>query len=57
MTNGAEGASWTFYTVDPISLAQYIGKNIHIAFVYKSTSEIAPTYEFKNIIVREKEEN
>ena len=57
VTNGAEGTSWTFYTVDPISLAQYIGKNIHIAFVYKSTAEIAPTYEFKNIIVREKEEN
>lgn len=57
VTNGAEGSSWTFYTVDPISLAQYIGKNIHIAFVYKSTAEIAPTYEFKNIIVREKEEN
>ena len=57
VNNGAEGTSWTFSTVDPISLAQYVGKNIHIAFVYKSTAEIAPTYEFKNIIVREKEEN
>lgn len=51
--SGVDGSSWTFYTIEPISLAQYVGKNIHIAFVYKSTDEIAPTYEFKNFIVRE----
>lgn len=56
ITNRAAGDSWTFSTVNPVSLAQYVGKTIHIAFVYKSTDEVAPTYEFKNIIVREKQE-
>lgn len=51
----ATGSSWTFYTVQPVSLAKYVGQNIHIAFVYKSTESVAPTYEFKNFIVREAE--
>ena len=50
-----DGASWTFYTIDPVSLSQFVGNTVHIAFVYKSTDAVAPTYEFKNIIVREKE--
>ncbi len=57
LTGRSDGQSFTFYTIDPVSLSKYNGKNIHIAFVYKSTSSVAPTYEFKNIIVREKEEN
>lgn len=56
ITGRTDGASWTFYTIDPVSLAQFVGKTVHIAFVYKSTDSVAPTYEFKNIIVREKEE-
>ncbi len=56
ITGRTDGASWTFYTVDPVSLSQFVGKTVHIAFVYKSTDAVAPTYEFKNIIVREKEE-
>ncbi len=56
ITGRTDGQSFTFYTVNPISLAQFVGKTIHIAFVYKSTDSVAPTYEFKNIIVREKEE-
>lgn len=48
-----DGQSWTFYTVEPVSLAKYVGSNVHIAFVYKSTSAVAPTYEFKNIVVKE----
>ena len=55
ITGRTDGASWTFYTIDPVSLSQFVGNTIHIAFVYKSTSAVAPTYEFKNIIVREKE--
>ncbi len=55
ITGRTDGASWTFYTVDPVSLSQFVGKTVHIAFVYKSTDAVAPTYEFKNIIVREKE--
>ena len=52
----AAGDSWTFFTVSPVSLSQFVGNTIYIAFVYKSTNAVAPTYEFKNIIVREKEE-
>lgn len=57
ITGRTDGASWTFYTVDPVSLAKYVGKTVHIAFVYKSTDAVAPTYEFKNIVVKEKEED
>jgi hypothetical protein len=49
------GDSWTFVTVGPCSLASYIGHNIHLAIRYKSTDVCAPTYEFKNIIITEKE--
>ncbi|HCD78377.1 MAG TPA: hypothetical protein DEQ27_08960, partial [Prevotella sp.] len=49
ITGRTDGASWTFYTVDPVSLSQFVGKTVHIAFVYKSTDAVAPTYEFKNI--------
>ena len=49
------GDSWSFVTVGPCSLASYIGHNIHLAIRYKSTDVCAPTYEFKNIIITEKE--
>lgn len=49
------GDSWTFVTTGPTSLAKYVGNTIHIAFVYKSTDAVAPTYEFKNILVKEKD--
>lgn len=53
ITGRSDGSSWTFYTIDPVSLAQFVGSNIHIAFVYKSTDAVAPTYEIKNIVVKE----
>lgn len=49
------GDSWSFVTVGPCSLASYVGHNIHLAIRYKSTDVCAPTYEFKNIIITEKE--
>lgn len=49
------GDTWTFVTVGPCSLASYVGHNIHLAVRYKSTSSCAPTYEFKNIVITEKE--
>ena len=49
------GDSWTFVTVGPCSLASYVGHNIHLAVRYNSTSSCAPTYEFKNIVITEKE--
>lgn len=53
ITGRCDGASWTFYTVNPVSLEKFVGNNIHIAFVYKSTDAVAPTYELKNIVVKE----
>ena len=53
VTGRTDGQSWTFYTVNPVSLQQFVGNTIHIAFVYKSTDAVAPTYEFKNIVVKE----
>lgn len=52
---GTEGNSWTFMTIDPISLADYVGKSVHIAFLYQSTDKVAPTYEVKNFVVKEAE--
>lgn len=49
------GDSWDFVNVGPYSLASYVGHNIHLAVRYKSTSSCAPTYEFKNIVITEKE--
>ncbi len=55
LTGRTDGSSWTFYTIDPVSLSQFVGNTVHIAFVYKSTEAVAPTYEFKNIVVKEKD--
>jgi len=48
------GDSWSFVTVGPCSLANYIGHNIHLAIRYKSTDACAPTYEIKNMVITEK---
>lgn len=45
--------SWTFVTVEPLSLADYVGKKIRLAFHYKSTSATACTVEVKNMSVKE----
>ena len=50
-----DGTSWDFASVGPVSLAAYAGKVIHIAFLYKSTTEAAGTYEVKNVVVDEAE--
>lgn len=52
----AEGTGWTFFTVSPVDLSNYIGnKEVSIAFVYKvpEGSTVAPTWEFMNILVKE----
>ncbi len=48
------GDSWSFVTVGPCSLANYIGHNIHLAIKYNSTDACAPTYEIKNMVITEK---
>ena len=54
--NGTKGNSWDFVTITPISLVKYIGKPVHIAFQYLSTETVATTYEVKNLVVSEHQE-
>ncbi|WP_177601257.1 choice-of-anchor J domain-containing protein [uncultured Phocaeicola sp.] len=54
-TQWSDGQSWDFYKVGPYSLSSYVGQVIRIAFVYKSTSSAAPTWEIKNALVNEAE--
>lgn len=42
--------NWHFVSTS-VSLKQYTGKNIKIAFVYKSTTACAPTWEIKDLQV------
>ena len=37
-------------------LSAYNGQQVTIAFKYASTNEVAPTWEVKNVVVREKVE-
>lgn len=47
-----DGKSWT-WTNNKISLKAYAkNSNVHIAFKYVSTTEIAPTWEIKNVVVK-----
>lgn len=55
-TGWSEGADWTFYTVDPIDMSQFVGERIHVAFCYKSTDEVAPTWEIQNLLIAEDSE-
>lgn len=48
-----EGTSWSFSTIEPVDLAQYVGKKIRLAFHYSSTTAAAPTVEIKNISIKE----
>ncbi len=52
VTNRSAGTSWDDESVvDPIDLAQFVGKKIRVAFKYASTSSCAPTWEIFNIVV------
>lgn len=42
---------WTFYDNEPVSLADYSGKQIQVAFVYTSSATVAGTWEVKNIAI------
>lgn len=44
-----EGKNWNYVNSGDIDLSAYEGKKITIAFRYKSTTECAPTVEFKNM--------
>lgn len=49
--NYSDGTSWTFVSSGNISLNNYVGKNIQIAFKYVSTTESAGMWEVKNVKV------
>ena len=46
-----DGTSWTFVSSGEISLASYVGKKIKFAFIYKSSTDAAATWEIKNVKV------
>lgn len=48
-----KGTSWDFSTITPVSLEEYVGKKIRLAFHYKSTTSVAPTVEIKNLSIKE----
>ena len=47
------GSDWLFVNSGNIDLSAVVGNKIKIAFIYKSTTEAAGTYEVKNIKVSE----
>lgn len=47
------GTSWSFVNSGDADLSNYKDKKIRIAFKYTSTAEKAPTFEVKNICVKE----
>ena len=51
-TNSGLGSSWTWGTNDPISLDAYAGKEIEVGFMYESTTEMAGTWQIKDIYVK-----
>ena len=46
------GSSWTAVNSGDIDLSAYAGKKVRLAFMYKSTTECAPTFEVYNIAVK-----
>lgn len=50
------GSNWTFVNSGEISLEAWEGKTIYIGFLYTSTSEVAPTWEIKNLVVNGSED-
>ncbi len=51
-TNFKDGTDWTFVNVGDFSLADFEGKKIKIALMYKATNTKAGTWEVKNFIVK-----
>lgn len=51
VANWSAGNNWTFVNSGFASLSVGTGKKVRIAFIYKSTSDCAPTVEIKNLKV------
>ncbi len=52
----SSGSDWTFVNSGNIDLSEYVGNKVYIGFRYTSTTSYAPTWEIKNFLVREPEE-
>ena len=50
------GSDWNFVNCGLIDLNAYKGNKIVVAFIYKSTDTVAPTWEIKNFKVIERPE-
>jgi hypothetical protein len=51
-----DGSDWTYYPMS-IDMSQFAGnKNVCVAFRYISTDAVAATWEVKNVVCREAEE-
>lgn len=50
--NYPSGANWNWYDSGDISLAEYSGSSVNIAFCYKSNTSYAPQWEIKNFAVK-----
>ncbi|MDR0961901.1 MAG: choice-of-anchor J domain-containing protein [Mediterranea sp.] len=53
VTNWGPGTNWDFTTIEPIDLSAFKGQKVYVAFRYISTSVAAPTWEIKNLFIRE----
>lgn len=51
--NYPTGQNWNFYESGAIDLAAYLGQTVRIAFRYNSTTAGAPTWEVKNVLIKE----
>lgn len=49
------GTDWNFINVGTIDLSKYVGNRVRVAYKYVSTDASAPTWEFKNILIKEKD--
>lgn len=47
----SSGSNWTFVNAGNINLDAYAGKNVTLAFRYKSSSSAAATWEIKNVSI------
>ena len=46
------GSDWTYVDSGDISLNDYVGKEVVLAFLYRSTDATAPTWEIKSLTVK-----
>lgn len=53
IANWSDGSSWTFYNSGSVDLSAFKGETVYVAFKYVSTEDVAPTWEIKNVMLKE----